>query len=169
MNLVNKIAIKPENILVAEMGHIKISDIGLSIDNIHGGQTATGYVGTADYMVPEIIAREEYNAGVDWFSFGVILKEMVTDECAYHQTIDDVSSRILLNSFFRKIQPDDLESTVTSGSTSSFGVSTGSKWKCKMVHVKAWEEIHSLMQTNIRTCECSHKRSFSLAKLHPIP
>ncbi|XP_066457728.1 protein kinase C delta type-like [Eleutherodactylus coqui] len=86
--------LKPENILIAETGHIKITDFGLSIDNIHGDQTATGYFGTVGYMAPEVRRREEYNAGVDWFSFGVILQEMVTDECAYHQTIDDISSGI---------------------------------------------------------------------------
>ncbi|XP_044152253.1 protein kinase C delta type-like [Bufo gargarizans] len=61
---------------------------------MHGDRTATSYAGTIGYIAPEMLARKEYNAGVDWYSFGVILKEMVTSDCAYHQTIDDASSGI---------------------------------------------------------------------------
>ncbi|XP_040294303.1 protein kinase C delta type-like [Bufo bufo] len=86
--------LKPENILVAETGHIKITDFGLALVNMLGDRTATSYAGTIGYIAPEMLARKEYNAGVDWYSFGVILKEMVTSDCAYHQTIDDASSGI---------------------------------------------------------------------------
>ncbi|CAJ0962591.1 unnamed protein product [Ranitomeya imitator] len=84
--------LKPENILVAEMGHIKITDVGLTIDSMHGDRTATEYGGTPGYMAPEIFPCKEYNAGVDYDSFGVILKDMVTSECTYHLTLDEASS-----------------------------------------------------------------------------
>ena len=35
------------------------------------------FTGTADYMAPEIMQNDEYDQGVDWFSFGVLLYEML--------------------------------------------------------------------------------------------
>ncbi|XP_044156861.1 protein kinase C delta type-like [Bufo gargarizans] len=84
---------------------MKITDFGLALVNMHGDRTATSYAGTIGYIAPEMLARKEYNAGVDWYSFGVILKEMVTSDCAYHQTIDDASSGI--KSIIRKLLRKD--------------------------------------------------------------
>ncbi|KAM4038405.1 protein kinase C delta type-like [Anomaloglossus baeobatrachus] len=79
--------LKPENILVAKTGHVKITDFGLSLDNMFGDRTATDYAGTEGYIAPEMLAKEEYNAGVDWYSFGVILNKMITGECQYDPTL----------------------------------------------------------------------------------
>jgi len=47
--------IKPENILLDENDDIKVADFGIS--NVVEGQTST-YVGTKDYMAPEILLLE---------------------------------------------------------------------------------------------------------------
>lgn len=68
---------KPENILIDSAGYIRLTDFGLSKVGMNEvGRTKT-FCGTLEYMAPEMIRNSDYDQSVDWFSFGLVLFEMI--------------------------------------------------------------------------------------------
>ncbi|XP_063707413.1 G protein-coupled receptor kinase 2 [Culicoides brevitarsis] len=73
---------KPENILLDDYGHVRISDLGLAVE-IPEGEMVRGRVGTVGYMAPEVIDNEKYSFSPDWFSFGCLLFEMIEGQAPF--------------------------------------------------------------------------------------
>ena len=67
---------QPENILLDDNGHVRISDLGLALE-IPEGEVVRGRVGTVGYMAPEIIDNEKYTFSPDYFSLGCLVYEMI--------------------------------------------------------------------------------------------
>nr|XP_043886898.1 ribosomal protein S6 kinase alpha-2 isoform X2 [Solea senegalensis] len=70
--------LKPENILLDDEGHIKITDFGLSKEAIDHDKRAYSFCGTIEYMAPEVVNRRGHTQSADWWSFGVLMFEMLT-------------------------------------------------------------------------------------------
>jgi CRP-like cAMP-binding protein len=67
--------LKPENLLLTELGHIKLTDMGLAKFVI--GKTYTT-CGTPDYFAPELIASQGHTNAVDWWTLGVLIFELMS-------------------------------------------------------------------------------------------
>uniref|UniRef100_A0A1B0BXN9 non-specific serine/threonine protein kinase n=1 Tax=Glossina palpalis gambiensis TaxID=67801 RepID=A0A1B0BXN9_9MUSC len=84
--------LKPDNLLITALGHIKLTDFGLSKMGLMSLATNLyeGYIdsetrqfsdkqvyGTPEYIAPEVILRQGYGKPVDWWSMGIILYEFL--------------------------------------------------------------------------------------------
>ncbi|KDO22279.1 AGC protein kinase [Saprolegnia parasitica CBS 223.65] len=71
--------LKPENVLLDENGHIRLTDFGLSKEGIQDDFSgANSFCGTPEYLAPEILNRAGHGRAVDWWSLGALLYEMLT-------------------------------------------------------------------------------------------
>lgn len=76
--------VKPENILVAHDGAVKIADFGLVRALAEAGVTAGSMIlGTAAYLSPEQVSAGSSDARSDVYSAGVLLYEMLTGAPPY--------------------------------------------------------------------------------------
>jgi len=64
--------LKPENILLDSKGHVKLTDFGLSKDNMMPSDTTSTLTGTPQYLAPEIVRSSPYNKSVDFWALGVV-------------------------------------------------------------------------------------------------
>jgi serine/threonine-protein kinase len=72
--------VKPENVLIADDGRVKVADFGLAkAVSATTQHTATGVlIGTVSYVAPELVVEGRSDARADVYAVGVILYELLT-------------------------------------------------------------------------------------------
>lgn len=89
--------LKPENILLDQDGHVKLTDFGLSKEAIYSEEKKTySFCGTVEYMAPEVVSRRGHGLAADWWSYGVLMFEMLTGALPFQgQNRNDTMKQIL--------------------------------------------------------------------------
>lgn len=110
--------LKPENILLHQSGHIMLSDFDLSIQATSAknpllmtsngslvdtrvcssGFRTNSFVGTEEYIAPEVIRGNGHTAAVDWWTLGVLIYEMLFGVTPFKgDTANDTFVNVLKN------------------------------------------------------------------------
>lgn len=97
--------LKPENILIDEEGHCKLVDFGFSTSANSQGMLHT-LCGTPAYLAPEILDGKftnGYTKIVDWWSFGILIYELLTGKTPFSKSNKESPYEIFLKILQNKI------------------------------------------------------------------
>eukprot|EP01041_Mallomonas_annulata_P009982 gene9982-20757_t len=75
--------LKPENLLLDKTGYLKITDFGFAKKVTFKTYTLCG---TPEYIAPEVLLNKGHGKGVDWWTLGVLMYEMMVGQPPF---IDD--------------------------------------------------------------------------------
>jgi tetratricopeptide (TPR) repeat protein/TolB-like protein len=99
--------VKPENIMIAQDGQLKICDFGVArkLASGNGSETTTAssdrwsFGGTPAYMAPEVILSYQFDERADQFSLGIVFYEMLTGKNPFlAETVLATTARIVKDS-----------------------------------------------------------------------
>ncbi|CDH56593.1 serine threonine-protein kinase nrc-2 [Lichtheimia corymbifera JMRC:FSU:9682] len=111
--------LKPENILLHESGHLMLSDFDLSIQSPSAGAPSivrtnlpfsrpmldtkscanlrtNSFVGTEEYLAPEVIRGDGHSSTVDWWALGIFIYEMLYGFTPFKGTSRDETFELII-------------------------------------------------------------------------
>ncbi|KAM3727874.1 3-phosphoinositide-dependent protein kinase [Dirofilaria immitis] len=108
--------LKPENILISETGHILVSDFGSAkiLDRAKANtqtdrpkiqKRRSSFVGTPQFVSPEVLKGEPVQQACDYWALGVIIYQLLTGKHAFYDVAEYLIYRRILSAAYKI--PDD--------------------------------------------------------------
>ncbi|OQR87101.1 protein kinase [Achlya hypogyna] len=93
--------LKPDNVMLDDVGHIRLVDFGISKQLVQEQSTGT-LAGSPAYIAPEQLNTQhpQYGTSADWWSWGVLVYEMLTGSTPFQDNN--------IAQMYRKIQSHDI-------------------------------------------------------------
>lgn len=117
---------KPENILVDDRRHIKLTDFGTAcclddesqqhmLKEQVKSERRNSFVGTAQYVSPEILQSKEVHKGSDLWSLGCVIYQLLTDKHCFTGSHEyDIFQKVLSLSYsFPDLFPTNAKDLIT--------------------------------------------------------
>lgn len=116
--------LKPENLLLDRDGYLKVTDFGFAKRVKFKTYTLCG---TPEYIAPEVLLNKGHGKGVDWWTLGILIYEMLAGEppfvdedpmCIYQQVL---SSKVCFPRGFDKSAKSLVKKLLISDLTKRYG------------------------------------------------
>ncbi|EEY58504.1 ribosomal protein S6 kinase alpha-5, putative [Phytophthora infestans T30-4] len=82
--------LKLENIVITADGNVACTDFGLSKEEMDDNERTSSFVGTCEYLAPELIMKEGYGKAVDWWALGILAYEMIQGDSPFRHNVPTI-------------------------------------------------------------------------------
>eukprot|EP01096_Ripella_sp_DP13-Kostka_P001319 TRINITY_DN1156_c0_g1_i1.p1 TRINITY_DN1156_c0_g1~~TRINITY_DN1156_c0_g1_i1.p1 ORF type:complete len:569 (+),score=250.40 TRINITY_DN1156_c0_g1_i1:79-1707(+) len=89
--------LKPENMLIGDNNHLKIVDFGTAKEFKSRSDRSKSFVGTAEYVCPELLINKEAGLSGDLWSLGCTLYQFVTGKMPFRAANDYLTFQLVMN------------------------------------------------------------------------
>lgn len=106
--------LKPDNIMMGASNYPMIIDLGLAYYSPFEDLPMNHHIQTPGYKAPEVLAMEPYDSGVDIFSMGVIMYELVKGTKPFDRYVDRITQSDIDDALLQlgPIRPNTIESMI---------------------------------------------------------
>jgi len=84
--------LKPENCLLDGAGHMRLTDFGLSKENLTQSTVFNSFVGTVLYLAPEMLRKESHGLPLDFYCLGCLVYVLLTGKIPHY--VNDVQQMV---------------------------------------------------------------------------
>ena len=87
--------LKPENVLLSGDGHVRLADFGTALDTKSKGE-ASEFVGTAEYVSPEVLQDKPADKACDLWAFACIIFQMLVGRPPFQGESEYLTFQLIL-------------------------------------------------------------------------